>query len=311
MAARTKQLDKAEILFRQCLARVPVHLEATVYGGLLEVLWMQKKYDAIITLCKDALYGPRKAEATNFVMFHRSLALALSEREKTDDALTECDRAIDLATEAGKVLQRCQKARILARAERYDAAVAECESLLKEATQSGEIKQVRYTLSTVYTLKGDHEKSEGQLLKILEDDPNDAGANNDLGYHWADRNQNLERAEKMIRKAIEVDHIQRRDDPDEDQENAAYVDSLGWVLFREGKLEEARTTLEKAAALYAGGEDPTVWDHLGDVYYKLVQSKKAKESWTTAIKLYENDRRGKKEGRQEEAKRKLKLVASE
>ena len=308
LAGRTHQLDKAEIFFRRCLTQTPDLHEASVYAGLLEVLWRQHKYDAVITLCRDALDGPRKAEATNILLFRRSLAQALSETDKPDLALREIDEAIKLSTEAGKVFERCRKAHILARAERYKEAIAECEELLKDVVAAAEIKQVRNTLSGVYQLKGDHVKSEEQLLKILEDDPNDPGANNNLGYQWADRNQRLEEAEKMIRRALEVDHIQRRDDPEEDPENAAYLDSLGWVLFRKGKLTEARELLEKSAAMYQGAEDPTVWDHLGDVYFKLELTDKAKEVWTKAVKLYDHDRRGQKEGRQEEARRKLKML---
>ena len=308
MAARAKQFDKSEILFRQCVTHTAGKLDQTIYGGLLEVLWLQRKYDDVIKVCKEVLDNPGKADAAILILFHRNLALAYSEKDKVEDAIVEADKAIKLSTEAGKVLERCRKARILAMAERYDAAVAECESLLKDVTQAGDIKQVRYTISSVYTFMGDHEKSEAQLLKILEENPNDPGANNDLGYHWAERNCNLDEAEKMIRKAIEVDHIQRQDDPEGEHENAAYFDSLGWTLFRKGKTEEARDWLEKASALQMGSEDPTVWDHLGDVYLKLKQPIKAKEAWQTAIKLYDHDRRGKKEGRQEEAKRKLKMV---
>lgn len=309
LAARARQLDKAEVLFRQCLARAPAHQEAGVYGGLLEVLWARKKHDAVITLCRDALDGPRKAAATNAIVFHRYLALAYAEKEKTDDALAEIDKAIKLATEAGKVYERCRKARVLALAGRYDAAVAECESLLKELAQAGEIRQVRYTLASVYTFKGEHEKSEAQLLKILEDDPNDPGANNDLGYHWADRNRNLDEAEKMIRKAIEVDRARRKDDPDDETENASFLDSLGWVLYRQGKAEEAREWLEKAAAMPSGSESGEVWDHLGDVYHKLEQPAKARQAWQNAAKHYEADRRAKKEGRLDEARRKIKTVS--
>ena len=308
LAARTNQLETAETLFRQCLERAPVRLEATVYGSLLGVLWQQKKYDAVIAVCKAALYGPRKAAATNQLLFHRNMALALSEQGKVDDALAEIDRSIKLAIEPVKVLEKCRKARILAAAERYDSAIEECTTMLKELSAPAEIKQVRHTMALIYTFKGEHGQSEAQLLKILEDDPNDAGANNDLGYQWADRNRHLDEAEKMIRKAIEIEQMQRRDDPDDESDNAAYLDSLGWVLFRKGKLEEAREWLEKAATFHLGADDPTVWDHLGDVYHKLKQPEKAKRAWQTAIKLYDNDRRSKKEGRQDEAKRKLKAM---
>jgi tetratricopeptide (TPR) repeat protein len=309
LAARVKQLDKAEVLFRQCLAQAPASQEPFVYSALIEVLSLQKKYEAIINLCKDALDGPRKADATNQLLFRRSLALALAETDKTDEALAELERALKAASEAGKVDLRCRKAQILARAGQFDPAVSECEAMLKELTQSGELKQVRVALSAVYTQKGDHEKSDAQLQKILEDDPNDALANNNLGYQWADRNRNLDEAERMIRKAIEIDHLERKNDLDDEADNAAYLDSLGWVLFRKGKLDEARDWLEKAAALPQGADDPTVWDHLGDVYHQLKQPAKAKQSWQMAVKLYETDRRGKGEGRLDEAKRKLKMLS--
>ena len=306
MAARAKQLDKAEAIFRRCLIQAPVRMEPAIYGGLLEVLWMQRKHDAVIALCKDALDG--RAQATNLELFHRSLAMAYSEKEKFEEAVAEIDKAVRLAAGPGKVFERCRKARILAQGDRHDDAIAECNVMLKDLTEADEIKQVRHTLSLVYTMKGDHEKSEAQLTKILDDDPNDPGANNDLGYQWADRNRNLDEAEKMIRKAIEVDHVHRRDETDAETENAAYLDSLGWVIFRQGKLEEARDLLEKVSTLAGGAEDPTVWDHLGDVYFRLNQKSRAKDCWEQAIKLYQHDKRGQKEGRLDEAKRKLKLI---
>ncbi len=311
LAARAKQLDKAEVLYRRCLLLAPDRLEDTIYSGLLEVLWAQHKYDEVIALCKEALDGPRKADAANFVIFHNALSLAYSEKEKIDEALKEIDEVIKLSVEANKVSARCRKARILARAERYDDAVAECDAMLKESTEAGQIKQVRYILASIYNTKGDNDKSDAQLLKILEDDPNDPEANNDLGFQWADRNHNLDEAERMIRRAIEVDRLQRHDDPEEEPDNAAYLDSLGWVLFRKGKNEEARDWMEKAVALQLGADDPTVWDHLGDVYFKLKQFDKARTAYQTAVKLYDHDKRGQMEGKQEEAKRKLKMIGEQ
>ena len=70
--------------------------------------------------------------------------------------------------------------------------------------------------------------------------------------------------------ALELDQQQRNSNDalglDADRDNAAYVDSLGWVLFRRGKIKEARAELEKASRLPDGAHDPVVWDHLGDVY---------------------------------------------
>ena len=67
--------------------------------------------------------GMRKAEATDLAMIHRFMASAYAEKDKFDEALVECDTAIKMATEVGKVFDRWRKARILATAERYAAAV--------------------------------------------------------------------------------------------------------------------------------------------------------------------------------------------
>src|SRR5205814_2307409 len=103
----------------------------------------------------------------------------------------------------------------------------------------------------------------------------------------AEQNRNLDEAERLIRRAIELDRRARSagdsDDFEEEQitenDNAAYLDSLAWVLFRKGKLGEARQWLEKALALPDGKHDATVWDHFGDVCYRLKDVAKAREAW--------------------------------
>jgi len=162
----------------------------------------------------------------------------------------------------------------------------------------------------VYSAAKDYAKAEEQLQILLENDANDATANNDLGYQWAEQGKNLEQAEKLIRKAIELDRKQRVTGTvlgtDADRDNAAYVDSLGWVLFRRGRLDAARKELEKAVALPEGVEDPTVWDHLGDVCFRLGDKAKAKEAWTKAVELYEVAHERMIDDRYKEIKEKLK-----
>ena len=79
---------------------------------------------------------------------------------------------------------------------------------------------------------------------------------NFLGYLLADHQQELSEAEKLIRRAVE-----------QDPDNGAYLDSMGWVLFRLGDLPAARVNLERAVTLI--GDDPVVHEHLGDVYREL------------------------------------------
>jgi tetratricopeptide (TPR) repeat protein len=107
--------------------------------------------------------------------------------------------------------------------------------------------------------------------------------NNDLGYLYADQGKNLEKAEAMIRKAVQ-----------EEPDRSAYLDSLGWVLFKRGRFKEAVDPLEKAVQHLDGG-DATIYEHLGDVYFQLQEMAKARAAWEeaekAAVKAVPTDRR--------------------
>jgi tetratricopeptide (TPR) repeat protein len=108
-----------------------------------------------------------------------------------------------------------------------------------------------------------------------------------------------------------VDRFDRKKTGAAEPESAAFIDSLGWVLFRKGKLQDARTELERAVKLHDGEIDPIVWDHLGDVMFRLGEKAKAKEDWKKAEEIYKSDLRGsfrRRDDHFEELKRKIKLV---
>ena len=86
----------------------------------------------------------------------------------------------------------------------------------------------------------------------------------------ADRGVRLDEAADLIHKAVDLD-----------PENGAYLDSLGWVNFRLNKLDEAERNLRESIERTAG--DPTVYDHLGDVYLKQGKVKEAVSQWELSL----------------------------
>lgn len=312
LAARTKQLTEAEALYRKCLTMLTPQTEGEVYGGLLDVLMDQRKYQEVVALCEK---GQKNAQATNLLIFSMTKAPALVYLGKNDDAIAAADEAVKLADDGNRLSIQRRRIEILRLAEQYDKAIEQAEALLKEYSRPGQVRDIRLTLSNIYSSRGDQAKSEEQLRLVLDADPNDAGANNDLGYQMADQNKNLEEAEKMIRKAIDLDMAEKKRGKalglDGEEANAAYIDSLGWVLFRLGKLEEASRELEKATKLTGGDDDPVVWDHLGDVYFKMDRTKQAAAAWQKAIKLFDEDRRRKTDDRYKDIQQKLEKLGKQ
>ena len=121
---------------------------------------------------------------------------------------------------------------------------------------------------------GEREAATQHFLACIEMDEDHTAALNYLGYMWAERGENLADAEKFVRRAL-------RSEPD----NAAYLDSLGWVLFQQGRYHEALDPLEQASRLVAGKADPTIEEHLGDVLDKLGRRNEAIKAWERALAL--------------------------
>jgi Flp pilus assembly protein TadD len=153
------------------------------------------------------------------------------------------------------------------------------------------------------------------LQSMLKADPGDALACNNLGYLWADQNRKLDEAEQLIRRALELDREEKKRGQgisvEASDDNPEYLDSLGWVLFRKGKLPEAAELLERATKVSRLEENPAIWDHLGDVYSRMNQVEQARTAWKKSLQLYEVVKQRKLDDQYKELKRKLQLVKKE
>ncbi len=127
-----------------------------------------------------------------------------------------------------------------------------------------------YSRGIALERSGDWDRAEKDFLKALEYEPEQPYVLNYLGYSWVERGKNLDQAQAMIERAVQ----QRQND-------GYIVDSMGWVLYRLGKYEEAVTQLERAVQLRP--QDPVINDHLGDAYWRVGRQHEARFQWHRAL----------------------------
>lgn len=152
------------------------------------------------------------------------------------------------------------------------AAIAEAEKIAEFGEQQASLPFIWFNRGIVFERKGDIAEAEGWLRKTIGAQPRHHPAMNYLSYTWADRGINLEQSLQMVQKALELD-----------PGNAAYLDTLGWVYFRLGRLDEALAEIDRA--LQTDPDEAEILQHRGDILEKLGRHQEARESWEKSLRL--------------------------
>lgn len=124
--------------------------------------------------------------------------------------------------------------------------------------------------ASAFEQHGIYERAEALLKRALEIDPDNHDAMNFLGYMWADRGVNLDRALVYLHKALSYEN-----------DNPAYLDSLAWIHYKLGEYPDALRYILQA--IKGMPDDPIVNEHLGDIYIKVGESEKALAAWRKAL----------------------------
>ncbi len=171
-------------------------------------------------------------------------------------------------------LLRCQAYRQLGRNVEALAALKELEKIATQDERIG-FPNVDYLLLLAQIFHDINDKS--ATIKALESalklQPDNHQANNFIGYYLAQFNEQLDRAETMINRALESV-------PD----SPAYMDSLAWVYYRQGKLQQAAAVILEAVSLQGGQKDGVILEHAGDIFFALDEFRKATFYWEEALK---------------------------
>jgi tetratricopeptide (TPR) repeat protein len=159
------------------------------------------------------------------------------------------------------------------RLHRYAEATAALDQAEKLTTSKDEQVFLDYYRGENFDRQKNEAAAEQQFRKILAIDPNNSLALNYLGFMFADHGVKLEEAVTLLKRAIELD-----------PQNGAYLDSLGWAYFKLGQYQQAEEDLQQAILRLP--QDPSLHDHLGQIYEKTDKLKQAAAQWEIAQKLY-------------------------
>jgi tetratricopeptide (TPR) repeat protein len=164
-------------------------------------------------------------------------------------------------------------AQVYIRLKRYKDASEQIDKASLLATKPDEKLYVYFLRGELLDREKMHDQAEAQFRQALAIDPQNAAVLNYLGYMLADQGVRLPEALKLIRQAVVLE-----------PQNGAYLDSLGWAYYKTGQYAQAEENLHKA--IERMNTDPTVHDHLGEVYEKTGKLKMAVLQWERSMTEY-------------------------
>ena len=161
-------------------------------------------------------------------------------------------------------------AQVYERGRRYKEAEESAHAAEVLLGQARDNEMVWFLLGAIYERQKFFDKAEEQFKKVLAVNPKSAAVLNYYGYMLGDLGIRLDEAEALVQRALK-----------EEPFSGAYLDSLGWIYFRQGKLAASETTLRKAVERES--HDATIHSHLGDLYAKMGRGDLAAAEWEKSL----------------------------
>ncbi len=144
------------------------------------------------------------------------------------------------------------------------------EFLLKAERLSPDDRRILMELAAYYERESRFEEAITRVVRVYEMDPEDASVLNFYGYLLAEKGDRLDFAEELLNKAL-----------GKEPENGYFLDSLAWIKYQKGEYERALELLMRAVR--EAGDDPVIWDHLGQTYEKLGSADKAVDAYRKSL----------------------------
>lgn len=255
-----KKLTAALERFKQILRQVPDSDKVLYYTGLI----YKELGDPKESIDYFAKIGPVSTYYVESVIHRTYMHKDLNDNSK---ALSAVESALTHRDDVPQFY--ALYASILGEEEQYKKSLEVLTEAEKKFPQN---TQILFFLGTTHDKVGKREKTLQYMQKVISVDDEHVQALNYLAYTYADMGIELEYAEQLVSKALRLQ-----------PEDGYILDTMGWVLFKQGRTEEAITYLE--AAYKINSEESIIAEHLGDAYYKFQLTEKAKQMYTRAAKV--------------------------
>lgn len=195
-------------------------------------------------------------------------AVLLGESGDTDGAARELKDMLSHSADDREIY--LDLAQIYERGKHYPEAEAAAHTAEQMSLSPAEKEMAWFMLAAIYERQKKFDQAEQEFKRVLEFNPRNAGALNYYGYMLADLGTRLDEAVALVKRAL-----------DEEPNSGAYLDSLGWAYYKQSRLADAEKELR--LAVQRDSHDPTIRDHLGDVYFKSGKTELAAAEWDRAL----------------------------
>jgi tetratricopeptide (TPR) repeat protein len=250
----------------QMMATLGGDIQEQAYDEQVETYREAHQYDKAVATAREAV-----AKMPKSVDAKLTLARQLADTGHAEEGIGMVQDL--LKAHPKKLTVYYQLAQIYADLRKWKDASKVLDQAEKLATTKGDQLMVLFQRAMMADRARHYSEAEKGFQKVLTMDPNNALTLNNYGFMLADRGVDLDKALSMIQKAVKLEPT-----------NYAYLDSLGWAYYRLGDYAKAESNLRNA--LSRGANDPTVHDHLGDVYEKTGQLKLAATQWELSLNEY-------------------------
>lgn len=237
--------------------------QEAAYDQEVETWREAHQYDKAVATAQEAVQKQPKSLDAKL-----TLARQLADTGHADEGVS---MAKDLLAGNPKTLEAYyQLAQIYSDLRKWKDAEDVLNAAEKQAGKKDDQMMVDFERAMMEDRARHYDAAEADFQKVLAFDPDNALTLNNYGFMLADRGVNLDQALSMIQKAVKLEPT-----------NYAYLDSLGWTYYRLGQYAQAQDDLERAIS--RDSNDPTVHEHLGDVYEKTGRLKDAAAQWELSL----------------------------